>query len=303
MSFPLTPQKKARMVNQNKSQKSGPFPILTIARLTFREAARRKVLLAMILLGILFLLIYGAGFYFIRRDIAGTPASQSPVLVNQIFNFLSLAGLYVINFLFVMITVLTSVDTVAGEITSGTIHALAAKPVRRWKILLGKWLGYLVMLTLYYLLMAVGTLQVIRTIAGYSLPNALAGLILIWLNGILMLNITLLGGTQFSTLTNGVLVFATFGVAFIGGWIEQIGSFLESQTAINVGIISSLLMPSEALWKRAAYEMRSLLVDALGFSPFTSSSSVPSNIMVVYAIVYAVAALALAMWNFERRDL
>ena len=65
------------------------------------------------------------------------------------------------------------------------------------------------------------------------------------LNGVLMLNVTLLGGTRFSTLANGVLVFAAFGVAFVGGWIEQIGSFLNSEAAVNVGIVSSLLLVSK----------------------------------------------------------
>jgi ABC-type transport system involved in multi-copper enzyme maturation permease subunit len=280
-----------------------PYPILTIARLTFREAARRKILLAALLLGVLFLGVFGAGLYFIRNDLDKTGQFDKPIIVNQIFNFLGLSGLYVVNFLFAMMPVLTSVDTVAGEITSGTIHTLASKPIRRWKIIFGKWLGYVVMLSIYYLMMAGGVLLVIQTITGYVIPNALLGLTLIWFNGILLLNVTLLGGTYLSTLANGVLVFAAFGVAFVGGWIEQIGAFLKSQTAVNVGIVSSLLMPSEALWKRAAYEMRSLLVDAVGFSPFTSSSSVPSSFMLGYAVVYAIVALLLAIWNFERRDL
>jgi ABC-type transport system involved in multi-copper enzyme maturation permease subunit len=52
----------------------------------------------------------------------------------------------VVNFLIVMITVLTSVGAVAGEISSQTIHALASKPIRRWEIVLGKWLGLGIML-------------------------------------------------------------------------------------------------------------------------------------------------------------
>jgi hypothetical protein len=105
-----------------------------------------------------------------------------------------------------------------------------------------------------------------------------------------------------STLANGVLVFGMFGIAFVGGWIEQIGSFLQNQTAINVGIISSLLIPSEALWKRAAYEMQSPLVSTLGFSPFTASS-MPSLLMVFYGLLYAILALGLAIRLFNRRDL
>jgi len=93
-----------------------------------------------------------------------------------------------------------------------------------------------------------------------------------------------------------------FGIAFVGGWIEQIGSFIQNQTAINVGIISSLLIPSEALWKRAAFEMQSPIVSALGFSPFTSAS-MPSTLMVVYGVLYAMTALLLAILLFNRRDL
>ena len=41
----------------------------TISKLTFREAARRKILWAALLLGLLDLLVYGLGFYFINQDI------------------------------------------------------------------------------------------------------------------------------------------------------------------------------------------------------------------------------------------
>ena len=278
-------------------------PTWVIARLTFKEAVRRKIALGALLLGIAFLAVFGAGLYFIQRDLARTGQGVSPLIANQIYNFLTLSGLYVANFLFVMMAVLTSVDTIAGEIASGRIQSLVSKPVRRWEIVLGKWIGFVAMLSLYLLLIAGGVTVLTTQITGYQVPNVPRGLVLIWLNGVLVLNVTLLGGTQLSTLANGVIVFATYGVAFIGGWIEQIGSFLDSQAAVNVGIVSSLLLPGEALWKRAAYEMRSLVVDATGFSPFTSTSSVPSPLMIGYAIAYAAAALALTVWCFSRRDL
>jgi ABC-type transport system involved in multi-copper enzyme maturation permease subunit len=60
---------------------------------------------------------------------------------NEIYNFMVMAGMYAVNFLTVMMAVLTSVDTLSGEIASGTIHTLVSKPVRRWEILFGKWLG------------------------------------------------------------------------------------------------------------------------------------------------------------------
>jgi ABC-type transport system involved in multi-copper enzyme maturation permease subunit len=276
--------------------------IFVIARLTFREAARRKILLAALLLGLIYLAIYGVGFYYVNQDTTSSQFGPSLLELNQIRNFLFMAGLYVVNFLTVMMAVLTSVDTLSGEIASGTIHTLVSKPLQRWEIVVGKWLGFVGMLSLYLLLMAGGTIVLVYAISGYIAPNVLRGLSLIWLNAILLLGVSLAGGAVLSTLANGVLVFGMFGIAFIGGWIEQIGSFIQNQTAVNVGIISSLLIPSEALWKRAAFEMQSPLVSALGFSPFTAAS-MPSQVMVFYGMIYAILALMLAIRLFSKRDL
>ena len=273
-----------------------------IARLTFREAGRRKILLAAFLLGLVYLVIYGVGFYYVNQDTTRSQFGPGIIELNQIRNFLFMAGLYVVNFLTVMMAVLTSVDTLSGEIASGTIHTLVSKPLRRWEIVLGKWLGFVGMLTLYLLLMAGGTIVLVYLISGYLAPNVLRGLVFLWMNAVLLLGVSLAGGAVLSTLANGVLVFGLYGIAFVGGWIEQIGSLIQNQTAVNVGIISSLIIPSEALWKRAAFEMQSPLVSALGFSPFTAAS-MPSQIMVLYGLIYAVFALWLAIRLFTRRDL
>ena len=277
--------------------------VFVIARLTFREASRRRILLAAALFGLLFLVIYALGLSQIQKEIA-TQARPMPALVaSQVFNFILMAGLYVVNFLSIVMAVLTSVDTLSGEISSGTIQTLVSKPIRRWEIVLGKWLGFAGMLTLYLVLMAGGVMLVANLTLGYMPPNAFRGLVLMWLNLILLLGVTFLGGTFLSTLANGVLVFGLYGIAFIGGWIEQFGSFLENQTAVDIGVICSLILPVEALWKLAAYEMQSPIAGALGnFSPF-STQSVPSPLMVGYAILYAMVALAFAVKQFGRRDL
>jgi Cu-processing system permease protein len=279
---------------------------LTIARLTFREASRRRILLAALLLGVLFLIIYGLGYHFILQDLERNFNGRNPVVISQASNFLLMAGMYVVNVLTAMMTVLTSVDTLSGEISSGTIHTLLSKPVRRWEIVLGKWLGFAGMLTLYLILMAGGVLAIVFLRSGYTAPDPLSALALMWLNAVILLSISLLGGTSLSTLANGVLVFGLYGVAFIGGWIEQIGSFIPnastSQTAINIGILTSLILPSEALWKRAAMEIQSPLMGMIGITPFTSRSY-PSNFMILYAVLYLVVIFAWAVRRFSQRDL
>jgi len=274
----------------------------TIARLTFREASRRWILWVALLLGVVFLVVYGIGFNEIDKDITRQAGVQPLLEFNEIYNFLLMAGLYAVNFLTIMMAVLTSVDTLSGEISSGTIHTLVSKPLQRWEIVIGKWLGFAGMLLLYLLLMGGGVLATTYLLTGYAPPDPLRGLALMAFNAVLLLSVSLLGGSFLSTLANGVLVFGLYGIAFIGGWIEQFGSLLNNQTAINIGVICSLIMPSEALWKRAAYEMQSPVAAALGFSPFTTNS-VPSPLMILYAGVFMFGALYLAIRQFSRRDL
>jgi hypothetical protein len=84
--------------------------------------------------------------------------------------------------------------------------------------------------------------------------------------------------------------------------VEQIGSILQNETAVQVGIITSLLIPSESLWRRAAFEMQSPISAAIGMSPF-STVSVPSPLMVGYAVIYLIIMLMATISMFNQRDL
>ncbi|NOZ05637.1 MAG: ABC transporter permease subunit [Chloroflexi bacterium] len=274
-----------------------------IAWLTFQEARRRRIVLAALLLGAAFLALYALGFHFIYREMtrhgANSPANPD---VKFGLNFILMAGLYVVNFLVIVLAGLTSVDTISGEIASHTIQAVAAKPIRRWEIVAGKWVGFAGMIALYVLMMAGGVMAVPFLIAGYVAPGAAQGLaVMVW-EGILMMSLSLVGGTVWSTLANGVFIFGMYGLAFVGGWIERIGSVMQNETAVNLGIASSLVMPSESLWQRAAYVMQPPLLRNVGMSPF-SFGSFPSGAMIGYSVLYVATSVVLAVFLFGRRDL
>jgi ABC-type transport system involved in multi-copper enzyme maturation permease subunit len=213
-----------------------------------------------------------------------------------------LAGLYVVHFLTVMISIFASVDTISGEIASHTIQTIVTKPVRRWQIVLGKWLGYAAMISLYLTLLSGGIFLIVLLLADYTPSNVPQAMGLLILEALVLISLALLGGTRFSTLTNGVALFMLYGLAFIGAWVEQIGTLLQSDAAVNIGIISSLVLPVEALWRRSSYMLQPPLMRELPTGPFMTLS-LPSTAMIVYAGGYALVMLALAMWAFGRRDL
>jgi Cu-processing system permease protein len=275
----------------------------TIMRLTIREAMRRKVLWGLLILSAIFLLLYTLGLSFIDQQIgrAGIANRLTPAGIRSGYSFLLISGLYAANFLIVMLSVLLPIDTLAGEIGSGTIQSLAVKPLPRRNLLLGKWLGFVIILGGCALLLGGGVMLITFLVAGYSAANWPTGLIVMLLETLIFLSVSLLGGTRLSTLANGVLGFGLFGVAFIGGFIEYIGQFFfRSDTVTNVGRLTTFIMPSDALWRLAVSEV------AEGQNPFKlvfGGLSQPDAGITTYAIIFAAVVLLVALGSFQRRDL
>lgn len=282
-------------------------PISIIARLTFREAIRRRIMLAGLVLGIAFVILYSIGTHFIfgqiaKEAIANLPSQMAAdIMMAESTNTFMMMGLYASTFLSIAMAALLGADTLAGEINSGTIQTIATKPIRRADVVLGKWLGFAELLGLYVLLLCGGVVlsTVIQT--GRIPQNLLTGLGLIYLESILVMTITLMLSAAFPALATGGVVFGLYGIAFIGGWVEQIGAIFQNDTAVKIGIITSLIIPSEALWRRAAFEMQTPLVGTFD-SPFTTTS-VPSPLMMGYALLYLIVVLAIAVRIFQSRDL
>lgn len=273
---------------------------LLFAELTIREIQRRKILWVSLLLGFAFLAFFAVGFHYIYREMEQHAGGDEVLTISGL---LLTAGLYAVNLLVMLMAVLISVTAVSGEIDTHTIEASVTKPIHRWELVLGKWLGFAILLMLYIIFLAGGLMLIVYLRAGMVLDNILPGLLLMWLQGCLILSLTILGGTRLSTLANGVLAFMLFGIAFLGGWIEQIGALFENGTAVNIGIITSLIMPTQALWNRAL----------ILFQPQFSSSSFlagpfavvsqPNDMMIGYGVIYTVVLLLLALASFSRRDL
>jgi hypothetical protein len=61
--------------------------VWVIASLTFREAARRRILLAALILGVMFLIVYALGFHYISRDIEKDLSTMGLLQLNEMRNF------------------------------------------------------------------------------------------------------------------------------------------------------------------------------------------------------------------------
>jgi ABC-type transport system involved in multi-copper enzyme maturation permease subunit len=269
--------------------------------LTLHEAARRRVLLATLIGAAAFLILYGVGFHFVALRVTGD-TGLTVVRQRLFLNFLTLAGLYATHFLTLMTSVLLPVDTLSGEIASGVVQTVASKPVPRSSIVLGKWLAYSLVAVAYSAVVAGGVLVIARTIGHFTPPGLAVGLPLMALEAVVYVSLSIAGGARLATVTNGILAFGLYGLALIGSWVEQVGAMAGNLAAQNVGTVASLIMPTEALWQRAAYHMQPSLMRDLHMTPF-SPASLPSVAMVWWAVAYALLALFVGVQGFRKRAL
>ncbi|MEO8946323.1 MAG: ABC transporter permease subunit [Gemmatimonadaceae bacterium] len=126
------------------------------------------------------------------------------------------------------ITILTSIDTVAGELSSGTIQAIATKPISRSQLLLGKFIGFAGMIIVYVAVTFGATVVVAHSVTGVLPQHPVRGLLLIIFECLVALSLTFMFGTWVSTLTNGIIVLGLQAVTFVGGWLEQVSGFSQS---------------------------------------------------------------------------
>lgn len=281
---------------------------LLIARLTFDEAFRRKLIWAVLLLSGLFLALYAFGFQILRDDIVafdqqrgGRPGQELPYDIQA--SAMVLLGLYTVNFLGGVMTIFAAVGAISSEIEGGTLHAIIPKPLSRWEIIAGKYLGFFAMLATYLVLMVGGVVLIARYVGKYTPPNIPQGLALMVLVSAILLSLTMLGSTIFSTMANGVIVFMLYGMAATGGLVENIGNALDNDTMVSIGVATSVALPSDAMWKLASYVVQpTVAVSTLGPNPFGTAAP-PSDLAVRYALVYCAALVVASMLVFRRRDI
>lgn len=275
--------------------------MLTMALLTFKEMVRRRILLVTLVLAVAFLALYATGVHYGYKDMAAQSGPMKLLIAPMLLSI----GLYFGSFIIAFLAVMAAVGAISGEIENGTIHAIVPRPIRRSEIILGKFLGYGLMLSAFAALFYVAVLLIVRFNTGMSVPIKAGAIGLFCLQPLILLAVTLFGTTFLSTLANGIGGFMLYAVGVVGGMLEQIGHLASSKVLVNIGIISSLVMPADAVYRKIVYTLLSVpgaAVSSLMLGPFGSNSE-PSVWMLVYTGLYILGFLALAVKVFSRRDI
>jgi ABC-type transport system involved in multi-copper enzyme maturation permease subunit len=282
--------------------------ILTIARLTIREAARRRLLLALAILTLVVIGLTGWGFQHLANlsnaDGTPIPAGELRLATSQV--------LVLVEFMFSGVLALSAVVTaspsISSEVESGVALSMLARPVSRYQIVLGKWLGFAALILVYVAATTAIELVVVNLTSNYVPPGPVPLAAYLIGEGIVVMSLALLLSTWLSGMTAGVVALVLFFVAWIGGIAGAIGEVFGNVAISNAGTISQLILPTDALWRGSVYELEPVLYrDVLGATteragnPFFVQSP-PSVAFLLWTVCWVLGIVGLAVWNYRRKE-
>jgi ABC-type transport system involved in multi-copper enzyme maturation permease subunit len=216
-------------------------------------------------------------------------------------------GMYLVYFLASLMSVLSTVGAISGDIENGVMQSVIARPIRRSELVLGRWLGFLTVNVTYVALLSATLLGGVYAITGYLPPAPGAAVLLIALAVALLTALTVLGSTLFTTLAGGIGVFVLYGLGSAGGILSAIGQISANPTLTTLGRAANIAMPTNALWLGASYHLQpDLLLEiarrSQGANPFFGSDPMNPGLL-AWAAVLTLLAVGGAAWRLSRRDL
>jgi ABC-type transport system involved in multi-copper enzyme maturation permease subunit len=278
---------------------------LTLAGLTLREAVRRRVVWALLVLTVVLVALSAWGFSkLIGLDTElGTMTSGEARLIASVLLNLIMFGFSLIA---AIGTAFLAGPTLAGEVESGQALALLARPVRRSAVLFGKWLGLVAFGCGYVVLAGLGQMLVVRATVGYWPPSPAVGLVLLAAETVVLLTLALLLSSVISPLASGIVAVGLFGATWIAGVVGGIGGALGNEGVERVGAVSRVLLPTDGLWRGAMNSFQDPIAlpqmgaGEAGF-PFLSDAPLTPAYL-AWAVVWVAIIWALTALSFHRRD-
>jgi ABC-type Na+ efflux pump permease subunit len=293
-----------------------------ILRHTFFEAVVQPIYSLLLALGAAILIIYSMLPFF---------------TLGEDTNMFKAVGLDIILLLVLISTLFATSKSIFDEIEDRTMLTLMSKPVQKWQVLVGKYLGIILAA-----LLAVAILGAILAVCtwyripgDYMLPVTsiddrdvrtlhewramhLAGLypsfLLVWLQVSVLAAISVALSTRFSLVVN----LPTVIILYIAGNLMRFlfplgapGTPLAGATGLTKGLvyIGSLFLPyletfdlrSQTIYKPIALVGTQFASDPLAVGLSTIWGYV--GIAMLYGICYAGFALVVGMWMFQSREL
>lgn len=249
-----------------------------IARQTVREALRRRVMWIFLVSGV-FLIALGPVFGFL------SPKDSQTILRSLGLAAVLLAGLF--------ITIVTCIYLIPVEIERRTIYTVLSKPVQRYQFVLGKFLGGFSVVFINVGAMGLVFLAMIWKQEGHLPQEMIQGVVMTFFQMMMLAALSIFFSTFATPVVN---FFLSFGIFLIGNLSSVTNSLTTNRNPVVriAGNIVHYLIPNFG-----NFNIQNQIIH-----PTSEIQNMNGYIQqnIVYAIVYSLVLLMLAVLIFDRRE-
>ena len=280
--------------------------MITIARLTIGEAARRRVLWVLAILAVFAVAVtaWGVSTLVDGAKDRGIGDLDIKFVVSQILIFIA----FMFGFVLVMTAAFFGSPAIATDLESGIAQAMLARPLRRSSYLIGRWLGLAVVIVAYAAIAGFLAIGAVGIVSGYLPPDPILPVAYLAGQALVLLTLTVLLSTRLPPIAGGAIAVVAYGLAWMAGVLGKIGLALGTTALVTVGDVLHYLLPTDALWQGVVYGLEpSFVINVAGnqfarTSPFFADAPPPIAI-VVWSGLWIALVLILAVNQLRRREL
>lgn len=220
---------------------------------------------------------------------------------------ISLASLSV--YLIPLIALMLSFDALVGEFERGTMMLLLTYPVARWQVVMGKFLGHVLILLIAIFVGYGGAMLIMTLFSGGSTEG--------WQAYVAMMASSLILGAIFIALGYLVSVLvkerATAAGVAIGLWLVFVVLYdlllfgallLDKGQLISQQLFSVLMLASPTdTYRILNLSMFEEVSQAAGIAGVASEAGMSSILLLAVLLVWVITPLIATLWVFQRREL
>ena len=251
--------------------------IIAITVNTFKETIRNKVLYSIIFFLVLLLSIS----YILGRFTMG-----------KTYQFVANFGFAGVELLGVIIAIVIGIGLIYNEIQKKTIFTIISKPVKRWEIILGKFLGLSLTILLQEIVM-ITILFIFIVISGGKIPlSYFTASLMIYFEVMIVVAISIFFSTFSSPILSG---FFAFTIYFAGQSIEYLREIIKEGNISRIGryIIDLFYYTLPNLH---ALNIKNEVVNGIALPDYYILNAI------FYAIAYILFVLLISTFLFERKQ-
>ena len=257
--------------------------ILALGLNTFREAVRNRVLYSLLLFAVALIV---------------STVALGQLSVHEELRVTRDLGLGGISLFGVLIAIFVGVNLVYKELDKKTVFSLVPKPIRRFELILGKFVGMTVTLAVQIAIMALVLWGVLRLQGADYEPAVFRAIALTFLEVVVVTSIAILFSSFSSPFLSGAFTLGLFIIGRSAPDLRELVAKLEPGPPRSLAAASLHLVPDLHLFYVSGSMIDGRYVSVHG--DFVAWSYVA--VAALYALGYIVCALTLASIFFSRRD-